>query len=72
LWGLSELTFNLTQASEKISFLFAATLAVELAGLSCAILERPTRMRLRHFDLSQMLDPAEDEAVDHQISVLAS
>jgi hypothetical protein len=45
LWGLSELTFNLTQASDKISFLFAATLAVELAGLSCAILERPTRMR---------------------------
>ncbi len=43
--GVRRIDFNLTQASEKISSLFAATLAVELAGLSCAILERPTRMR---------------------------
>jgi hypothetical protein len=35
---LDELT--LKQASQKISFLFTATLAVELAGLSCAIPER--------------------------------
>jgi hypothetical protein len=43
--GVRRIGSSLPQASEKISPLFAATLAVELAGLSCAILERPIRTR---------------------------
>jgi hypothetical protein len=37
--GVRRIDFNLTQASEKISSLFAATLAVELAGVASDVAE---------------------------------